>query len=43
VKKIVRGYRMVDEPLIDVDKDDKVTLTEKGRNWCADPDEKELF
>jgi hypothetical protein len=42
VAKIVRGYAQ-DYGLVDVDKDDKVTLTQKGRTWCSDPDEKELF
>ena len=43
VAKIVRGYRMVKDPFIDVDKDDKVTLTNRGRTWCSEPDEDELF
>jgi hypothetical protein len=42
VARIVRGYAQ-DYGLIDVDKDDKVTLTQKGLTWCSDPDEAELF
>jgi len=43
VAKIIRGYRMIKDPFIDVVKDDRVTLTQKGRIWCSDPDEKELL
>lgn len=41
--KIIRGYGIVKDPFIDVDKDDKVTLTNKGRTWCSEPDEAELL
>src|SRR5688572_22717536 len=43
VARIIRGYRMVNDPFIDVDKDDKVTLTNRGRSWFSEPDEAELF
>jgi hypothetical protein len=43
VAKIIRGYRMIKDPFLDVDTDDKVTLTSRGRPWCSEPDEAELF
>lgn len=27
--------RKVDKPLLDIDEDDKISLTDKGRNWCS--------
>ena len=34
---------MVKDPFIDVDKDDKVTLTNRGCTWCSEPNEDESF
>ena len=34
---------MVKNRFIDVDKDDKVTLTNRGRTWCSEPNGDELF
>jgi len=36
VARIIRGYSMEEDPLIEVDKDDKVTLINKGRIWCSE-------
>jgi hypothetical protein len=33
--KIAKLCLKVDKPLIDIDGDDNITLTEKGRRWCS--------
>jgi hypothetical protein len=32
--KIAKLCREVKDPLIDIDKDDNITLTDKGSRWC---------
>jgi len=33
--KIAKLCREVDEPLIDIDEHDNITLTDRGRTWCS--------